>query len=92
MKYPFRYLFALVAIVAMLLQGGRDLWELSAVASLEIERHQLRIKQQRLIAGRERSEAHSKLCRQMNDLYQYPGNLAAAEKRSEQLRVREAGR
>jgi hypothetical protein len=85
MKYPFRYLFALVAIVAMLLQGGRALREYRQVKWLEVHLLQQRTKLHRINDSWRVMEVHSKLCRQVNDSYQYPGDLAVAERRYQQL-------
>lgn len=92
MKYPFRYLFAVVALVAMLVQGGRALMEHWWTEQLLVERQLLQKKHPGLKDAYDATTARASLYREINNRYEYPGDLTAIERRYQALQQPKAGR
>ena len=92
MKYPFRYLFALVALVAMLVQGGRALQEHWWTEQLIVERQSRKEEFAALEGAYDEITARASLYREINNRYEYPGDLTAIERRYQALQQPKAGR
>jgi hypothetical protein len=92
MKYPFRYLFALVALVAMLVQGGRALQEHWWTAQLIVQRQARQKEYGGLKDAHDEMTARASFYREINDRYEYPGDLPAIERRYQSLQQPKAGR
>lgn len=92
MRYPFRYLFAIVALVAMLVQGGRALMEHRWSEQLIVEQQSLQKKYVGLKEAYDEITARASLYREINNRYEYPGDLVAIERRFKALQEPKAGR